>query len=103
MFADAPELLEQTLEVAERCAESPLPPRPGFPRFCEEPEALLREVVFRGARERYGEIPFEVKSRLNLELSTICHLGFASHFLAFWEACNWARSEGILFSARGSA
>lgn len=103
LFADAPELLGRTLEVAERCAESPLPPRPGFPRFCEEPEATLREVVFRGARERYGEIPFEVKSRLNLELSTICHLGFAGHFLAFWEACNWARGEGILFSARGSA
>lgn len=103
LFADEPDLLRETVRIAEICPDHPLPDRPAFPRFCDRPEATLREVVFQGAKERYGEIPFEVKSRLNLELATICHLGFASHFLAFWEACNWAREQGILFSARGSA
>src|SRR5581483_3329826 len=27
---------------------------------------------------------------------------FASHFLAIWEACRWAKSKGMLYSARGS-
>ena len=90
-------------EIAERCPDDPLPDPPLFPQFDDNPERTLREIVIRESHKRYKEITAEHKYRIAGELDRICRLGFANHFLAIWEACNWARGEGILFSARGSA
>jgi error-prone DNA polymerase len=90
-------------KIAEECAENPLPPVPEFPKFDENPERTLRDIVINAAHKRYPNVTVDHKYRISGELDRICRLGFASHFLAIWEACNWARSEGILFSARGSA
>jgi error-prone DNA polymerase len=90
-------------KIAEECTHDPLPDVPQFPKFDENPERTLRDIVINEAHKRYKEITVDHKYRISGELDRICRLGFASHFLAIWEACNWARREGILFSARGSA
>jgi error-prone DNA polymerase len=100
-FGDEP--VRNAWAIAEQCPDDPLPDAPNFPAFNENPESTLREVVIKEARQRYKEISAEHKYRIGGELDRICRLGFANHFLAIWEACQWARSENILFSARGSA
>jgi len=97
------EAVDNTWKIAEKCTDDPLPEVPVFPNFDEQPERTLRSIVIQEAQKRYKNITSEHKYRIGGELDRICRLGFANHFLAMWEACEWARSEGILFSARGSA
>lgn len=103
IYSDAPQLIANACNLASDFPQDPLPPKPSFPKFCDNPEQLLRETVIRNARKCYPEVNVEHKYRLNGELERICRHGFASHFLAIWEACRWAKSKGILYSARGSA
>ncbi|MBA3725365.1 MAG: DNA polymerase III subunit alpha [Armatimonadetes bacterium] len=98
-----PELIEAACELADSFPDDPLPPKPQFPKFCAEPEKYLCEIVIRNSKERYPQVGVEHKYRINGELNRICSLGYASNFLAIWEACRWAKSQGILYSARGSA
>ena len=78
-----------------------------FPVFTP-PEGLtaeehLRQLCRDGTRERYGEDPApEVWARLNLELDTICRMGFAGYFLIVWDFVRFARDNKIPCSARGS-
>ncbi|MCH8273869.1 MAG: DNA polymerase III subunit alpha [Armatimonadetes bacterium] len=102
LFSDMPELIVNSREIAERMPDDPFPPRPQFPRFYDEPEAILRYAVMKGASGRYKRLTSKAVQRIEGELDRICELGFASHFLAIWEACRWAKRKGILFSARGS-
>lgn len=97
------EAVRNTWNFAERCADDPLPDVPAFPQFGDNPERTLRNIVINESSKRYKHVTIDHKYRIGGELDRICGLGFASHFLAMWEACRWARSEGILFSARGSA
>lgn len=97
------EAVANSWRLAEQCTDDPLPEVPTFPKFSDHPEGTLREIVIREAQKRYKNINAEHKYRISGELDRICRLGFASHFLAIWEACEWAHGEGILFSARGSA
>jgi error-prone DNA polymerase len=98
-----PALLEASYDLSQEFIDDPLPPRPNFPAFCNKPETLLRETVIKNAQKLYPHITVEHKYRINGELDRVCELGYASHFLAIWEACRWAKSEGISYSARGSA
>ncbi|MDQ2985285.1 MAG: DNA polymerase III subunit alpha [Armatimonadota bacterium] len=95
--------VENGWKIAEQCADDPLPDVPEFPQFDDHPERTLRDIVLRNSLKRYRNVTAEHKYRVSGELDRVCRLGFASHFLAIWEACEWARGEGILFSARGSA
>ena len=106
-FADYPEALAASEEIASRCRlELPL----GQPRFPEihlppgsVPMDLLRQKAEKGARQLYGEINLEIQSRLDHELSVIGECGYASLFLIMEEILGFARQQAIPFSSRGSA
>ncbi|MHB8635444.1 MAG: DNA polymerase III subunit alpha [Fimbriimonadaceae bacterium] len=100
LYADHPELLDNTERVAERCDASVLPKRTELPRFCEDEPGLLRRLVM----ERAGQLPDTTlrKRRLELELQRIHKNRFSGHFLVAWDMCDWAREQGIVLSARGS-
>jgi DNA polymerase-3 subunit alpha len=80
-FPDRPELLENTLSVAELC-DVEFEERiylPEFPRpeGYESEDDLLRELAESGARKRYGDpLPPEVRERLDFELGVITRLGY---------------------------
>ncbi len=107
VFADYPEALRATLEIAER-AELRLP-RGGLllPEFAgpagEPPEDCLRRLCWEGARQRYGTLRAEVVARLEHELSVIARLRLAPYFLMVWEIVQEARRRGIPAVGRGSA
>ncbi len=107
-FADAPELLERTLEIAQQCTFSldqiayryPSEHLPdGYTT-----EGWLRRLTYEGARERYPSgIPEGVREQLEKELSIIGDLDYCGYFLTMWEIVQFCRREGILCQGRGSA
>ena len=106
-FADRPELLAATDEIAARCApalEFGVRLYPAFPLPTgKTPEAELRRLTEEGALRRYGRTDGEVGRRLEHELRTIEDLGFADYFLLSWDVVRFAQREGIRFAGRGSA
>jgi len=106
-FADYPEALHATLEIAERTnLELPLG-RTIFPEFPvpegETPFSYLWKLCFEGARRRYQPLRPEVLARLTHELEVIDRLKLAPYFLLVWDIVEEARRRGIPAVARGSA
>jgi DNA polymerase-3 subunit alpha len=76
-----------------------------------EPEGFLRELCLEGLKKRYvnkperwegGQLSAEVMARLDRELGVIDKLGWPTYFLIVWDFVNFARSQGIQATARGS-
>ncbi|NLE36535.1 MAG: DNA polymerase III subunit alpha [Pirellulaceae bacterium] len=74
-------------------------------------EDYLRELCYKGLRERYaddprrcvdGELSEEVVARLERELGVINKQGFPNYFLIVWDVVRFAREVGIEATARGS-
>src|SRR3954453_16305167 len=108
-FAEWPEAVPTTLEIAERCdAEIELGklllPRSPTPDS-EEPEAMLRRIAEEGLRARYGDpVPAEARERIDFELGVIEEMGFSSYFLIVWDFVRYAKDNGIAVGpGRGSA
>ncbi|MCK5412478.1 MAG: DNA polymerase III subunit alpha, partial [Gemmatimonadetes bacterium] len=109
LFPGRPEVLEHTLEVAERCEVTferhyYLPNFP-LPVPFDDDVAYLRHLVEEGTRERYGEpIPDEVRKRLEYELDVIASTGYAGYFLIVWDFIRAAHERGIpVGPGRGSS
>jgi DNA polymerase-3 subunit alpha len=107
-FADYPEALARTLEIAERCSVSmelgvirlPHYPTPdGRDAF-----DYLVELCEKGLHKRYGKSTPELQERLKFELKTIREMGFADYFLIVWDFIHFAKTHGIgVGPGRGSA
>jgi len=70
----------------------------------ETPEAYLRLQAEQGLVQHYTqEVGEEVRKRLEYELGIIMKKGFASYFLVVADFVNWARSQSIIATTRGSA
>ncbi len=98
--------LERTREVALDCGFDLRwlrPPLPEFPSPGGDDGALLRDLAYAGARERWGELDERQTTQLDHELGVIRRLGFAGFFLVMWDAVRFARARGILCQGRGSA
>jgi len=115
VFRELPEACDNTLAIAEMCdltlvygESSPPQERFHVPRF-EPPtgkdcDGYLRELVERGARERYGDITREIAERIEHELQVIISMGFSGYFLIVWDLIRFARENGIRVGpGRGSA
>ncbi len=108
-FAEWPEAVPTTLEIAERCAVDIELGKLLLPRYPtpdgEEPEAMLRRIADEGMRARYGDpIPAEARERLEFELGVIEDMGFSSYFLIVWDFVRYAKDNGVAVGpGRGSA
>jgi error-prone DNA polymerase len=101
-FADHPDMVRNTMQVAERCSPDVLPHRTQLPPIADnEPEAL-REVALTGMLARYPRISRKLRKRIDDELERIIRLDYSGHFLVAWDMCDWAKQQGILWSGRGS-
>lgn len=102
-----PAALEATREIAARCnLELPL----GIARMPTIPlppgltaAQALRQKAEAGARQLYGALSPEIRSRLDHELEVIARMGFEPIFLIVEDILNFARRTGVPFSSRGSA
>ena len=108
-FAQWPEAIATTLEIAERCdveleLDRQLIPRYPTPDGISEAE-YLRERVEEGLRRRYGDPPpAAALERADYELGVIERMGFSGYFLIVWDFVKYAKDSGIAVGpGRGSA
>ncbi len=108
-FAQWPEALANTLEIAERCSvrlELGKQLIPSFPTPGGAPEReYLRARVEDGMRMRYGDPPSaQALERMEMELGVIDRMGFNAYFLIVWDFVKYAKENGIAVGpGRGSA
>ncbi|MGA2766236.1 MAG: error-prone DNA polymerase [Spirochaetia bacterium] len=108
LYRQSPELVEASLEVADRCRFS-------FEelvyKYPDEvvPDGFttatwLRHITCEGAKSRYrGDIPESARILLEKELSLIDELGYSGYFLTMWELVRFCRENDIICQGRGSA
>jgi DNA polymerase-3 subunit alpha len=108
-FAEWPEAIASTLEIAERCnveleLGKQLIPSYKTPDQTSEQE-YLRARVQEGMRLRYGDpAPAEAVQRMEMELGVIDRMGFNAYFLIVWDFVKYAKENGIAVGpGRGSA
>jgi DNA polymerase-3 subunit alpha len=108
-FAEWPEAVPTSVEIAERCSLNIELGKLLLPRYPtetgEEPEAMLRRIAGEGLHARYGDPPpAEAVERLDFELGVIEDMGFCSYFLIVWDFVTWAKENGVAVGpGRGSA
>ena len=113
LFADLPEALASTVEIAERCAYRPRTRKPILPRFTvgagsdaeaaaqEETDELRRQAV-EGLDRRLkvhglsqGRSEEDYRARLDFELGVIARMNYAGYFLIVADFIKWAKAQGI--------
>lgn len=114
-FSDAPEAIENTLKIVEKCnfdtqyklpfAEEGKILIPKFPLPEGETKiSFLEKQVNAGLKKRYLKVTPEIKDRVKYELEVIERMKFEDYFLIVSDYVNWAKDAGILVGpGRGSA
>jgi len=109
LFADLPEALAATVEIAERCAFRPVTLAPILPRFsadrgngeADEAQALRRaaeaglELRLKRYGAAHGHTAEEYRERLAFELGVIASMNYAGYFLIVADFIQWAKAQGI--------
>ncbi len=100
LFADLPEALENTVEIARRCAYAATKRKPILPRFADDEVQELRRQANEGLQARLEVIPHsatpeEYQARLDFELGIIEKMGFPGYFLIVSDFIKWAKDHSI--------
>ncbi|GHO49215.1 DNA polymerase III subunit alpha [Ktedonospora formicarum] len=108
LYPDIPEILRNTVTLAERCQIDPTAKKAGLPIFdipdgFSSPDDYLYYLCQKGVGWRFGEVSTRVQEQIDYEFSIIKQKGFASYFLIQQDVTNYARDHGITCLARGSA
>ena len=100
LFADLPEALERTVEIAQRCAFKVYKRDPILPKFADNEVEELRRQSMEGLKARLAVIPHaasieDYEKRLAFELEVIEGMGFPGYFLIVADFIKWAKDENI--------
>ncbi len=111
LFADIPEALAATVEIAERCAFRPMTRKPILPRFTvgaatadsvSDEATELRRQAEEGLTNRLrvhglaqGETEETYRARLAFEIDVITRMEYPGYFLIVADFIKWAKNEGI--------
>ncbi len=109
LFADLPQALENSVEIARRCSfvlELGKARLPQFPTPGDIPlEAYLSQQAAAGLEDRLAQLypdPAEraealprYRERLEFEIETIVQMGFPGYFLIVADFINWAKNNGV--------
>jgi DNA polymerase-3 subunit alpha len=114
VFADLPEALENTIEIAKRCAYRPLGRKPILPRYVQSSAdtpieeqlaaeaAELKRQAEAGLRARLDEqgtadgfTEEDYWKRLAFEVEIISKMKFPGYFLIVADFIKWSKSHGI--------
>lgn len=125
-FPNHPEVLSNTVKIAEMCnvniewGKILIPRFPGVPDG-ENEKSYLRKLVYQGAADRYTKLPTdkleelteekvkpklkpEVLDRIEYELKVIGEMGYEGYMLIVADLINWSKAQGIVCGpGRGSA
>ncbi|MEM9715298.1 MAG: DNA polymerase III subunit alpha [Pseudomonadota bacterium] len=100
LFADLPEAIENTVEIAQRCAYRAHKRDPILPKFADDEVEELRRQAKEGLKKRLEVIPHaasvaEYEARLDFELKIIEGMGFPGYFLIVADFIKWAKDQDI--------
>ena len=100
LFADLPEALESTIEVAQRCAFMATCRDPILPLFASDEISELHRQAKEGLKNRLSVIPHaapisEYEQRIEFELKIIEQMGFPGYFLIVADFIKWAKEKDI--------
>jgi DNA polymerase III subunit alpha len=112
LFRDLPEAIENTIEIARRCAFRPRFRDPILPRYVEEGAAAnaddavkaeameLERQAREGLKDRLRTIELAAPeedywARLKIELDIINRMGFPGYFLIVSDFIKWAKGQHI--------
>lgn len=109
LFADLPEVLANTVEIAKRCNLTLELGKSRLPQFPtpngESLDAYMRTRSEAGLAERMAHLyPDEAtraakypeyQARLDFELGTIIQMGFPGYFLIVADFINWGKNNGV--------
>ena len=114
LFADLPEALHSTIEIAQRCAYRPLPRKPILPRFVSAADGLndaemlaaeaaeLKRQAEEGLNTRLAVNPLadgftreDYDKRLAFELDVIAGMKFPGYFLIVADFIKWSKANGV--------
>ncbi len=108
-FAQWPQALASTIEIAERCSVEMELGKQLIPSYCTPDGSSERDHLRARVREglflRYGEPPpAQAVERMEMELGVIDGMGFNAYFLIVWDFVRFAKENGIAVGpGRGSA
>ncbi len=108
LFPYAPQALENTHRIAQRCHVEIEFGVTKLPKF-DVPAPYtsweyLNKLCYEGLDRLYGERAEELKERLSYELSVIRKMGYVDYFLIVWDFIRFAREHDIMVGpGRGSA
>lgn len=108
LFPYAPEALENTQKIADRCNVTIEFHNTKLPHY-QVPEGYdswtyLNYLADKGLKERYPDDDGSLKTRMDYELSVIKEMGYVDYFLIVWDYINFAREHDIpVGPGRGSA
>ncbi len=104
LFADIPEALANTVEIARRCNFRMSLGKPYLPDFPlpagTTAEDALRQQAQEGLKARLSRVqaaaqPEAYAERLELELGVIIKMGFPGYFLIVADFIQWAKNNGV--------
>ncbi|MDE4145985.1 MAG: DNA polymerase III subunit alpha [Pseudophaeobacter sp. bin_em_oilr2.035] len=100
LFADLPEAVENTVEIAKRCAFMAYRRDPILPKFADDEVQELRRQANEGLQNRLAVIPHavsveEYQKRLDFELDIIEGMGFPGYFLIVADFIKWSKDNNI--------
>ena len=107
LFNDLPEALANTTKISDECTfefslnETHMPKYP-IPNSLSADDYLknLTHQMLESSNQEFNESEYK---RLEYELEVIKQTGYANYFLVVQDITKFARSQGILFTVRGSA
>ena len=108
LFPYAPEALENTGKIAERCNVEIEFGVTKLPKY-DVPEGYtsweyLNKLCWDGFAERYPDDTGKLRNQLTYELSIIQKMGYVDYFLIVWDFIKYSRDHGIAVGpGRGSA
>ncbi|HCX99076.1 MAG TPA: DNA polymerase III subunit alpha [Bacteroidales bacterium] len=110
LFPNNPEVVHNTLEIAEKVEFYSLDHEPIMPHFTlpedfTDDNDYLKHLTFKGAKQRWGEnLDSKIEERINFELDVIARMGYPSYFLIVWDFLKAARKMDVSVGpGRGSA
>jgi DNA polymerase-3 subunit alpha len=105
LFADLPQALANSVEIARRCNLEIELGKTRLPAFPTPPGVTLDQYLEQQAQaglvRRMGELALAADAlpryheRLAFEIRTIVQMGFAGYFLIVADFINWAKSNGV--------
>lgn len=114
LFADIPEAISNTIEIAQRCAFRPEGRKPILPRFvasddslselenfrleaaelrAQAKEGLVKRLAERGLVAGFSEDDYH--KRLSYEVDVITQMKFPGYFLIVADFIKWSKSNGV--------